>query len=88
MTAAGPEQTFFVAASTDLDGSEVMSARIREQLEKLPVLSAAGKFSVSAQTVSTSGLDSSQALEKQVIAVADRVTAMMRTGSRNGPAKS
>jgi hypothetical protein len=88
MTAAGPEQTFFVAASTDLDGSEVMSARIREQLEKLPGLSAAGAFSVSAQTVSTSGLDSSQALEQQVIAVADRVTAMMRTGSRNGPVKS
>ena len=36
MTAAGPEQTFFVAASTDLDGSEVMSARIREQWKKLP----------------------------------------------------
>ena len=55
MAAAGPEQTFFVAASTDSAGAEVMAARIREQMQSLPELRASGNFTVSAQPVSTAG---------------------------------
>jgi signal transduction histidine kinase len=83
MTTSGPEQALFIAASTDLSGAEVMMARIREQLEKLPELRAAGTFSVSAQPVSVSAPDRNQSLEQQVTVVADRVAEMMRGGLRN-----
>jgi signal transduction histidine kinase len=88
MTAAGPEQTFFIAASTDSAGAEVMTARIREQLDKLPELKATGAFSVSAQLVLMSGIDRSQSTEQQGTAVAEQVTAMMRDGSRKAAAQN
>jgi hypothetical protein len=88
MTASGLEQAFFIAASTDPSGAEVMMARIREQMDKLPELRAAGTFSVSAQPISTSALDRNQSLEQQVTVVADRVAAMMRGGPRNAAAAS
>lgn len=83
MATAGPEQTFFIAASTDAAGAEVMTARIREQMDKLPALRAAGTFSVCAQPVSISDIDCSQSTEQQVAAVAEQMTAIMRRGSRN-----
>ena len=83
INAAGPEQTFFIAASADPAGAEVITARLREQMDKLPELKATGSFSVSAQPVSTSGVDRSQSLEAQVMAVAEQMTAMMRGSLRN-----
>ncbi len=83
MTAAGPGQSYFVVASTDLDRAEIMMARIRGQMEKLPDLKASGDFEVSASAVPLadfSGANSLEAmsLDKQVAAVADRVTEMVR----------
>jgi nitrogen-specific signal transduction histidine kinase len=80
MTAVGPEQVFFIVASTDLDGAEVMKARIREQLDKLPELAAAGTFAISMRPVSTTQ-DSSQPLAVQVAAVAQRITEIMQSNS-------
>jgi signal transduction histidine kinase len=88
INAAGPEQTFFIAASADPAGAEVITARLREQMERLPELKAAGSFLVSAQPVSTSGVDRSQSLEIQVMAVAEQMAAMMRGGSRNAAAQN
>jgi hypothetical protein len=67
-------------ASTDLDGAEVMKARIREQLDKLPELAAAGTFAISMRPVSTTQ-DSSQPLAVQVAAVAQRITEIMQSNS-------
>lgn len=87
INAAGPEQTFFIAASADPAGAEVITARLREQMDRLRVLKAAGSFSTSAQPVSTSVVDRSQSLETQVMAVAERMTAMMRDSLRNAGAQ-
>jgi hypothetical protein len=51
MAAQGPEQTFFVVASTDLIRAEIMMTRIREQLGSLPELTASGEVEVSASAV-------------------------------------
>jgi sigma-B regulation protein RsbU (phosphoserine phosphatase) len=88
INAVGPEQTFFIAASADPAGAKVIAARLREQMDRLPELKATGSFSVSAQPVSTSGVDRSQSLETQVMAVAEHITAMMRSGSQNAAAQN
>jgi signal transduction histidine kinase len=83
MTTSGPEQTFFVVASTDLAHAEIMMTRIREQLAKLEELEASGDVSVSASEIPLPPADGER-LEKQVAKVADRVTEMARTAL--GPA--
>ena len=76
MTASGPEQTFFVVASTDMDRVPIMMTRIREQLEKV------ARFQNHRRADTLGGRrDSPQSadpLEKQVQEVANRVTEMAR----------
>jgi signal transduction histidine kinase len=79
MTTVGPEQTFFVVASTDMDRVPIMMARIREQLGKLPDLKATGELEVSASAVTLPDLASAPTLEEQVQDVANRVTEMARS---------
>ena len=77
MTSSGPEQTFFVVASTDLTRAEIMMTRIRGQFGNLAELSASEEFEISASEVplpETAG----HSLQEQVQAVADRVTEMVR----------
>jgi signal transduction histidine kinase len=76
--ASGAEQTFFVVASTDLKRSEIMLARIREQMNRLEELSASGSFTLAASEIRVSDLAGSS-LEKQVQQFADRVTEMVGT---------
>jgi hypothetical protein len=52
MNTAGPVETFFVVASTDVERSAIMIARIRGQLERIPGLSAPGVL-----TITTTPLD-------------------------------
>jgi hypothetical protein len=79
MTTPGPEQTFFVVASTDLAKAEIMMTRIREQLRKLPGLNASGDLEVSASAVTLPDLGADLTLEQQVQAVAEQVTEMARS---------
>ncbi len=79
MTTPGPEQTYFVVASTDLTRAEIMMARIRSQLEKLAELQASGEFSVTAWPVALPRLEDGLSLEQQVREVAETVTEMART---------
>jgi hypothetical protein len=81
MAAAGAEQSFFIAASTDAAGAEVMAARIREQMEKMPELAASGTANASAFQVSIAEVDSSSPLSQKVQAVAARMSTMMRNSS-------
>jgi signal transduction histidine kinase len=77
IASSSPLQTFFVVASTDLNHSEIMVARIREQLAKLTELKASGDFDVSASAISLADLPAEK-VESQVAGVADRVTEMIR----------
>ena len=76
MTTSGPEQTFFVVASTDMDRVPIMTTRIREQLEKVADLKASGQLALSAAPVTLP--DPADPLEKQVQQVANRITEMAR----------
>lgn len=78
MTTAGPDQTFFLVASTDLERSQIMMTRIREQMDKLPDLKAYGSFEVSAVAVPSSDLPAEVSLQQQVEEVAKRVTGIAR----------
>ncbi len=77
IAASGPEQTFFVVGSTDLTRAEIMMTRIRGQMGKLQGLNAGGHFDLSATAIPVPE-PSSGNLEKQVQALADRVTEMVR----------
>ncbi len=79
MTTPGPEQTYFVVASTDLTRAEIMLTRIRSQLEKLAELKTSGEFNVSASEVTVPGNAEEKSLPEQVREVADRVTEMARS---------
>jgi signal transduction histidine kinase len=67
-------QTFFVVASTDLERSGIMMARIRGQLERNPELKAGASLVISAVPVDFTAPPPDTSLDKQVQTVADRVT--------------
>ena len=79
MAMPGPEQAFFVVASTDMDGVEIMMKRIREQMAKLEDLIANGNFEVSASAIAHPNCAPQLAIVRQVQEVADSVTTMVRT---------
>ena len=78
MGKSGPDETFFVVASTDMAHVDIMLTRVGEQLGALPQLKAAGTAQVTAQAVLMESLDGPMKLEEQVQMVADRVTEMIR----------
>ena len=73
MAATGPEQTFFVVASTDLERAEIMMTRIRGQMGKLEVLNSSGTFEISAVNVPLPDA-ASRSLEQQVAEIAEQIT--------------
>jgi len=79
MTGVGADETFLVVASTDLQRSEIMMTRIREQLGKVPALKGAGELEVSAAAVPLPDGGSGRSLEEQVRQVAGVVSDMVRT---------
>jgi len=71
MGTSGAAETFFVVASTDMPRSGIMTARIREQLERVPDLKAKCSLTIMAAPIelpsNISGQTfSSQSLEQQV----------------------
>lgn len=79
MTASGAEETFLVVASTDLERSQIMMTRIREQLGKVDDLKATGELEVSALAVPLPDRSVVPSLEAQVQEVAGTVGEMVRT---------
>jgi len=77
MTSVGPEETFLVVASTDLERANIMMTRIREQLDRVQDLSGIGKVQVSASVVSLRECNSGQPLEEQVQQVAGEIGEMV-----------
>lgn len=82
----GTGETFFVAASTDLDRVEVMMKRIREQLAAGAGLKAADVLKVSATAVLLPSCEDGRALEGLVQTVADRITEMAMLALASKPA--
>jgi|HubBroStandDraft_5_1064220.scaffolds.fasta_scaffold52457_2 sigma-B regulation protein RsbU (phosphoserine phosphatase) len=76
MGSSGDTETFFVAASTDLAGAEIMMKRIREQLAAAQGFKAAGLLNISACAVPLPSTNSGGSLEALVQAVADTITEM------------
>jgi hypothetical protein len=72
----GLNETFFVAASTDLTRAEIMIKRIREQLEIGAGFKAAGLVKVSATAVALPSAEDGP-LETLVQKTADRITEMV-----------
>jgi signal transduction histidine kinase len=82
MGSPGPDETFFVVASTDLERSKVMTTRVREQLGRINGLQDKGKLTVTAAAIELpqpdpGGDSSGGPLEKQVERLAGRVTEMI-----------
>jgi signal transduction histidine kinase len=88
MGTTGPAEVFYVVASTDMQHVEIMTTRIREQLERVEELKTRGTVSVTAQPVELSAEISAAALPEQVRAVADRVTEMIVKGIEQQPQPS
>jgi signal transduction histidine kinase len=90
MGATGAAETYFIVASTDLENSEIMTTRIREQLERIPGVNAKGALTLTTFPVELQPADASGSLEQQVEAVAARVSGMIMQsmGGRQMYAKS
>ncbi|HEX8815891.1 MAG TPA: hybrid sensor histidine kinase/response regulator [Terriglobales bacterium] len=78
ITSSGPEQTFFVVASTDMARVPIMIARIQAQMQKLEELNLNGEFELSAMDIPLPADSPDKSLQEQVESVADRVTLMTR----------
>jgi hypothetical protein len=79
MGTAGAGETFFVAASTDLERSGIMTTRIREQLDRVPDLKAKCIVTIMAAQVELPADLSSEPLDDQVLRVADILTEMIKS---------
>jgi len=77
------KETFFVAASTDLERAEIMMKRIREQLG--PILKVSGVLQVSATAVSLPSAEDGKLLEELVQAVAEEITETARLALASKP---
>jgi len=77
MGATGAVECFFIVASTDMEHSPIMTTRIREQLEKIPGLSAKGALTLVASPVEIQPADATGELNLQVQTVATRISAMI-----------
>ncbi len=81
----GFNETFFVAASTDLTRAEIMMKRVREQLEANPGFKAAGIVKVSATGVLLPSAEDGRPLEEMVQTVADRITELAMSALASKP---
>jgi hypothetical protein len=76
MPGAGPDQTFFVVASTDVERVEIMSRRIREVMEKAFDWKTSGTFALTAQAIDLPRGGGPR--DEQMKEVAERIATMVR----------
>jgi sigma-B regulation protein RsbU (phosphoserine phosphatase) len=74
MGSASRSEIFFIAASTPMEGAEIMMKRIRDLLERCLELQASSVFSVSATPVHLPSPESREPLDKLVQEVADGIS--------------
>jgi hypothetical protein len=85
MATNGPEDTFYVVASTDMEHVDIMIARIVEQIGVLTRVKSTGTVRASARRVEFSAIQD-KTLEQQVAQVAGVVTELVLNdlGTMNG----
>jgi hypothetical protein len=79
MGTSGAAESFFVVAATDLQRSGIMTARIREQLERVTDLKTRCTLTISTVPVELPSEEPGETLEQQVQTVAACVTRMILT---------
>ena len=79
MAMPGPEQAFFAITSADEKRGQVLAGRLREQLGRIPELSAGGTFAVSLHPVAEPALQPGASVEQKAGVLAQVVTEMIRT---------
>jgi signal transduction histidine kinase len=84
MGTSGTSESFFVVASTDLERSKIMTTRIREQLERVPDLTAKCKLSISTVPVEVRAQEG-ESLEQQIQSLADQITDMILSSMERKP---
>jgi signal transduction histidine kinase len=77
MGTSGVVETFYVVASTDLQRSEIMSTRIREQLERVPDLKTKCTLTITTIPVQLPIADVKESLDQQIQSTAGCVTQMI-----------
>jgi signal transduction histidine kinase len=77
MGTSGTTETFFVVSSTDMQGSGIMTMRIREQMDRVVGLKTKCRVTISTVPVELSPPVPGEALELQVQTVADLVTQLI-----------
>jgi hypothetical protein len=80
MGTSGAAETFYVVASTDLQRSGIMTARMREQLERVSDLKTKCTLTITTVPVELPSDNLGATLEEQVKTVAGRVTQMILKG--------
>jgi len=78
----GPEDTFYIVASTDMERVNIMITRILEQLRVLTHLKSIGTVRAMARQVSLSSEMQDVSVEQQVERVAENITEMVLTDLR------
>ena len=81
MATNGPEDTFYVVASTDMEHVNIMIARIVEQIGELTRVKSTGTARASARPVEFPAMPE-KPLEQQVAQVADAITGLVLTDLR------
>jgi hypothetical protein len=86
----GQSETFFVVASTDPVHAEIMTTRIREQIERVTDLKTKGTLSITTAVVEIQAGAPEEPLASQVQRVADSVNAMImqRVGQESAQRES
>ena len=82
MATNGPEDTFYIVASTDMERVNIMTARIVEQISVLTHLKATGTIRATARPVKFSREIEDKSLMQQVELVGESVTHMVLTDLR------
>jgi signal transduction histidine kinase len=86
----GTSETFFVAASTDVERTAIMMSRIRGQLEAGTGFKTAGVLKMSVSPVPLPAREDGRPLEELVQAVANQITetAMVALGAESSPQRA
>jgi len=82
MATNGPEDTFYIVASTDMERVNIMITRIVEQISVLTHLKATGTIRATARQIGFLAEMQDKTLEQQVENVAERVTELILTDFR------
>ncbi|HEY6764374.1 MAG TPA: hybrid sensor histidine kinase/response regulator [Candidatus Sulfotelmatobacter sp.] len=83
MVSSGQAESFYVVASTDLQHAGVMTARIREQLDRIPALPTKARIAISVVPIELQGA-ADASVERQVKSLADQITGMILKDMQSG----